>query len=38
MKQDKQLFCLTISSKEKDAVQTIIYYVVYLIMIDVSFS
>ena len=38
MKQDKPSFCVAISRREKDETQTIISYMVYLIMIDMSFS
>ena len=38
MKQDKQSFCITISRREKDEVQPIIFYMEYLIMVDTSFS
>ena len=38
MKQDKQSFCMTISRTEKDGTQPIIFYTVYLIKVDMSFS
>ena len=38
MKQDKQSFCVTISRREKDGAQSIISYMVYLIMVDMNFS
>ena len=38
MKQDKQSFCVTISRRENDGAQPIISYMVYLIMVDLSFS
>ena len=38
MKQEKQSFCVIISRKEKDGAQPIIFYMVYLIKVDMSFS
>ena len=38
MKQDMQYFWVTISRREKDGAQPIILYMVYLIMVDMSFS
>ena len=38
MKQKKHSFCVTISRREKDGVQSIISCMVYLIMVDMSFS
>ena len=41
MMMDKQYFCVTISRREKDGAQPIIFYMylmVYLIMVNMSFS
>ena len=38
MKQDKQSFCVTISSWEKDGAQPIISYMVYLIIFEISLT
>ena len=38
MKEDKQFFCVTISTREKDGVQPIISYIVYFINVDMSFT
>ena len=38
MKHKKHFFCLAISRREKDGAQSIIPCMVYLIMVDISFS
>ena len=38
MKQKKHSFCMTISRRQKNGAQSIIYCMVYLIMVDMSFS
>ena len=38
MKQEKQSFYVTISRREKDGTRSVIFCVVYLIMVDIKLS